>query len=322
MRILLVILLLCSSAFGQFQQKPLLGEQVNWAHPLSKGLVGLWLLNEGSGNRVFDLSGNGNTGTITGADWVPGKYGHSLRFDTSTNNLVIPDTDIFTFPGAFTCVAYVKAVQADRADSRIINQYDVITTDGWYLRQYDAGSGAWHFVVFVGGVAGSIIGDSPPTTDWQQLAVVREADGTMHLYVDSILQSATDSQAGTIASTGNLVIGQSWNETSSLAFLGYIRHILLYKNRALSPSEVAELYYNSFVMMQKDDIALMAAGVPAPTGGQVIMITSLPWILSIPLLLYGIVYLRARKQLKMAKKKDKNQINQEYIGKRGGGNGQ
>ncbi|KKK92766.1 hypothetical protein LCGC14_2699630, partial [marine sediment metagenome] len=80
-KLLTIFLLFCltSSASGQFfmpKQKPILGRQVNWAHPLSNGLKFLMLGNEGSGSKVFDLSGNGNTGTFgAGAAspiWVPG----------------------------------------------------------------------------------------------------------------------------------------------------------------------------------------------------------------------------------------------------------
>ncbi len=37
------------------------------------GLVGWWLMDEGTGGTVTDYSGNGNTGTITGASWVDGR---------------------------------------------------------------------------------------------------------------------------------------------------------------------------------------------------------------------------------------------------------
>ena len=40
-----------------------------------KDLVGLWAFDEGTGNKVKDLSGNGNDGTISGAKWVDGKFG-------------------------------------------------------------------------------------------------------------------------------------------------------------------------------------------------------------------------------------------------------
>ena len=32
-----------------FDSCPPLGSQINWGHPLSKGLVGCWLMNEGRG---------------------------------------------------------------------------------------------------------------------------------------------------------------------------------------------------------------------------------------------------------------------------------
>ena len=42
----------------------------------ARGLVAAYSFNEGTGTTVADLSGNGNTGTISGATWTStGKYG-------------------------------------------------------------------------------------------------------------------------------------------------------------------------------------------------------------------------------------------------------
>jgi len=45
-------------------------------HEVKDGLVGHWKMNEGSGDTVYDSSGNENHGTIEGATWVgyPYKY--------------------------------------------------------------------------------------------------------------------------------------------------------------------------------------------------------------------------------------------------------
>ena len=45
-----------------------------------EGLVGLWLFDEGEGEVLKDLSGNGNDGQIAGAKWVKGKFGKALEF--------------------------------------------------------------------------------------------------------------------------------------------------------------------------------------------------------------------------------------------------
>ena len=62
---------------------------------ITTGLVGYWTFDEGSGTTAVDSSGNGNTGTLngsmTGNDWVPGKYGSSLDFDGSDDYINVDD---------------------------------------------------------------------------------------------------------------------------------------------------------------------------------------------------------------------------------------
>jgi Uncharacterized conserved protein len=45
------------------------------------GVVASWLMDEGSGDKVYDTSGNNNHGTIYGATWVDSPYGKALSFD-------------------------------------------------------------------------------------------------------------------------------------------------------------------------------------------------------------------------------------------------
>jgi hypothetical protein len=51
-----------------------------WRNDLTRGLVGWWKFDEGSGTEARDSSGCGNHGTIVGADRVAGKSGGALRF--------------------------------------------------------------------------------------------------------------------------------------------------------------------------------------------------------------------------------------------------
>ena len=40
-----------------------------------ENLVAAWNFNQGTGNTVKDISGNGHNGSISGAKWVQGKFG-------------------------------------------------------------------------------------------------------------------------------------------------------------------------------------------------------------------------------------------------------
>jgi len=66
--------------------KPHLGflQSNDWKqHPVFHGLIGCWPMVEGGGNRLTDISGYMNHGTINGATWVGTPWGPGLSFDGS-----------------------------------------------------------------------------------------------------------------------------------------------------------------------------------------------------------------------------------------------
>ena len=69
-------------------QKPPPGATVDWAHPLSRGLLMWWLLNEGAGQKAND-SARRYLGTLTSnPTWTQGRFGPALKFDGSTNYVI------------------------------------------------------------------------------------------------------------------------------------------------------------------------------------------------------------------------------------------
>lgn len=94
-------------------------------------LVGYWQLNEGSGATAFDDGGNANTGTITGALWVDGKYGKALSFDGENDYVEVPYNATFDFStGSFTIAFGLKHLDT-ASDRRIVSKaggkyYDVM----------------------------------------------------------------------------------------------------------------------------------------------------------------------------------------------------
>ena len=56
-------------------------------------LLAYWQFDEGSGDTVEDMSGNGNHGTIEGAEWVTNAiFGSALQFDGVDDRVVVPDS--------------------------------------------------------------------------------------------------------------------------------------------------------------------------------------------------------------------------------------
>jgi len=66
------------------RMKPPVGSILNLDHPLSRGLVGLWLMNEGGGSRIYDLSKDKRVGTVDSGS--PAWHGDKVVFDAASSD--------------------------------------------------------------------------------------------------------------------------------------------------------------------------------------------------------------------------------------------
>jgi hypothetical protein len=109
--------------FGE-KQKPPLGMQISLAHPLAKGLVGAWVLNEGARGTVLDASPCANHGILSGgAAFRAGPYGPDVPFGarSSTDRIALPDSsslDIANSTGALSILSAWRT--ADTSDYGMI----------------------------------------------------------------------------------------------------------------------------------------------------------------------------------------------------------
>jgi len=135
-------------------------------------ILGVWLLDEGSGNTTADASGNGNDGTLMGAPaWAAGKIGSALRFTGSgtyvtCGNPAAFNTGVFSvsfwynFPATQSWNHMVSrgqhvasgtpgsvnwGVMMYSAEQRIL--YETYNNTGWTAISADSTAGAWHHVV-------------------------------------------------------------------------------------------------------------------------------------------------------------------------------
>jgi hypothetical protein len=236
--------------------KPLLGTPLDRSHPLSKGLVGCWLMNEGSGTKVSDMSGNKAIGSISLAKWKPGRFGNCLNFNAGSIAVVnMGSNPVYDLTTNFTYVALINNVNWG-------NTSPIIMKGGWRtFLGFNTGklSVCTNNTTFTNG-------NTVLNINQTYLATWTHTSSIDKLYLNDFLDTTSFDKADPTNLAGtNLIFGSSGSYRAG----GDIEAVWIY-NRALSSSEVQQLYIDPFQMFYKPGIELFSAAGSGPAPSNII----------------------------------------------------
>lgn len=208
----------------------------------SNDLVSAWSFDEGAGNAVKDVSGNGHDGTISGAKWVEGKFGKALEFNGDGDQVLVPNNDALNIKGELTVEAWVfpkgwnpdlNAIAQKWEDPSNRRQYQLTIYqqfNWWYVS--DAGNN-WPRA------EGKI---QVPLNQWTHLAGTYDGK-KLRNYTNGQLDVELDQPRGIFASDIPVVIGGYGPKTPKCTygqnrhFMGIIDEVRFW-NKAMSEAEI------------------------------------------------------------------------------------
>jgi Concanavalin A-like lectin/glucanases superfamily len=213
----------------------------------SVGLKAWWAFYEHAGTVAHDLSGNGNTGTLSGAaQWANGYFGSGLSFDGSTARVDVPDTASLEPANALTVTAWVKSagtpgqfryIVAKGATSCIAASYGLYTGANQGLQFYVSQNGGFSYAISPD--AGTGVWDG----NWH--FVVGTYDGAaVHLYVDGSEIGTGTPETGPIGynlPNGNDLFIGHYDGCTLHDFAGTIDEPTV-SSGALTPSQISYAY--------------------------------------------------------------------------------
>src|SRR5580765_412246 len=192
------------------------------------GLVAAYSFDDGAGSVLGDSSGNGHTGTISGASWTSGHDGGALSFDGSSASVDLGALGTF-YQSGFTLEGWVKKAGTKKDDGIV---------GSW------AGTGPMLWIDHLGGnyqlTLGSSLstyldsGQTPTAGQWQYLAAT--FDGTTARYYIGGTEVASRSVTSSVGTSNAWRIGGYGSPVGGF-FDGLIDNVRIY-NRALSAGEV------------------------------------------------------------------------------------
>jgi hypothetical protein len=204
---------------------------VTVSNPQTTGLVAAYSFREGAGTTVADASGNGNTGTISGATWTAqGRFGSALSFNGVNNWVSVNDASVLDLTTAMTLEAWVYPTTTTGVRD-IVMKEGASDIYNLYARNW---RGLPEANVLVGGSNRTAEGAVLAANVWTHVAGTYDGT-TIRLYINGV-EVANAQVSGVIAaSTGPLRIGGNslWGEF----FQGQIDEVRVY-NRVLTQAQI------------------------------------------------------------------------------------
>ena len=234
--------------------KPPLGTPINKARARQLGLVYYGLMNEGSGGKVLDLSGNSYDLTAGGGPtWVPGKFGPATHYVAASNQYFYRDCiPITSLP--YTVFCWVKAGENNPAADRYFFYYGPSgSTSIWFSLNFNTSGQITAWDRTTNALATTTVDYAD--NNWHfVVAIIRAyATGTtIDLYVDGtfdVSHYAGGAGVPDMSTYNRIALGMLRDDSPSAGFTGDISSAGMY-NRALSASEIAQLYWNPFWLLK------------------------------------------------------------------------
>ena len=233
-----------------YNQKPLLGTLPNYAHPLTPN-VAAWVMNEGSGNKIFDII-NSNHGTFGAGAAAPSWAPEGLDFDGGDY------VNLTGFTGAGT--THTIAFRIYSRDSTSAGKYFFDIQTGRLLFAWGSDQ-AGDIGVWDGSGTWKDFASSPSANTWHDLIfLLNSSNNKMDLYLDGIHYGNQKSYTPR-AIGGNVTIGSRYS-MDGFYFEGMTAHVYIY-DYILSPFQISQLHYNPYSWLaQPMEAELMYAAPP------------------------------------------------------------
>ena len=188
----------------------------------------------GSGTTWTDLSGNGNTGTLTNGPLYSSANGGSVVFDGVDDYVTISNN---ITPGTGDFAVSVWVYKTETTANRYV--WDFGANGGTLSSGTGITQGFRYYNPTIG--TGSVLYTSGPVHNintWYNIVISR-ISGTTYFYSNgSLIVSAAD--AGNIGSWGTALTIGNYGGGGSYCHQGNIFNLLVYKNKGLTAAEISQ----------------------------------------------------------------------------------
>lgn len=220
--------------------KPPVGTQINWGHPLSRGIVGCWLFNEGSGETAHDIAAARNHGILTNtvqSVWTRREQrGSVIDFDGTDDRVEIAE-DAALKPAKISVAMWFKPDTTTRFNSALMKTTVSSWSDGYGIAFDPAGT----LIFFINSYNTNFVSVALTASVWYFMVGTYDLSN-IRIYINGIEVASTAFTTAINHSTTPLQIAKGRHtDDTRYRWDGPIENTIMY-DRALSPEEVLWLF--------------------------------------------------------------------------------
>ena len=201
---------------------------------------GIWLLDEGEGNVINDLSGNENHGELQGGEWVDGPDGPALSLNGQNDRVIIPDSDSLYLEEAWTITSWVFVNAAENGFGHILGKRPAAGTIANYAFRTNGNGTAWEAYYSRGGWKGAWNQGSVMKDVWLYMTATYDGTDTIKIYENGAEIGSVSGMGGPAPRNDTDVNIGGWTDNTSETLNGMLYEVALF-DVALSEADINTL---------------------------------------------------------------------------------
>ena len=143
---------------------------------------GIWLLDEGKGDKIEDISGNENHGELQGGKWVKGPDGPALSLDGVNDRVIIADSDSMYLEEEWSITSWVYVNKSENGYGHILGKRPAGGVVANYAFRTNSTGTGWEAYFANGGWKGAWNQGQVKKDTWLYMTATYDAKDTIKIY--------------------------------------------------------------------------------------------------------------------------------------------
>ena len=209
---------------------------------------GIWLLDEGKGDVINDISGNDNHGELQGGKWVKGPDGPALSLNGQNDRVIIEDSDSLYLEKAWTVTSWVFVNKSENGYGHILGKRPANGTVANYAFRTSSNGTGWEAYFARDGWKGAWGQGNVKKDVWLYMTATYDGKDTIKIYENG-------AEIGSVGGMGkpgpqndtDVNIG-GWTNNTSETLDGMLYEVALF-GVALEEDDINDLMDNGLVTL-------------------------------------------------------------------------